>query len=92
MVAPALIAAARLALAAEKIYRRRDLLKPLGGEEDPRGIIEAARDPNVPVEDVRLRARLRSRTGRLVEKVEQELAAHPRTTGGPFEAIRSIFE
>jgi hypothetical protein len=62
MVAPALITAGRLALAAEKIYRRRDLLKPLSGEEDARAIIDAARDPDVPVEDVRLRARLRSRT------------------------------
>jgi hypothetical protein len=53
MVAPALITAARLALAAEKIYRRRDLLKPLGGEEDPRAIVRDAMDPDIPAEDAR---------------------------------------
>jgi hypothetical protein len=80
--------AARAGALAAAAYRHRGLAGAISGDEDPRAIIMAARDESVPAEDVRLRARRRSRTGRLVAKVEEELAKRPATTaGGMIEGI-----
>jgi hypothetical protein len=81
-------AAARAGSLAATAYRHRDLVGAISGDEDPRAIIMAARDPDVPAADVRIRARRRSRTGRVVAKVEEELAKRPATTvGGMIEGI-----
>jgi hypothetical protein len=84
--------AARAGGLAYSAFKHRGLVGAISGDEDPRAIIMAARDESVPAEDVRLRARRRSRTGRLIEAVERELAKRPASaTGSVVEGIRSVF-
>jgi hypothetical protein len=75
----ALAAIARLAVRAvtgykfgKEAYRLRGL-----GTEDPRGIIADAGNPDVPVAEVLARAAARSRTGHLMEVVQERLATRP---------------
>jgi hypothetical protein len=92
MAVPLLIAARAAFVIGKEFYKHRTLAKPVlsGFEEDPRGIVRDAMDPDIPASDVRARARIRSHTGRLLAKVEEKLAERPAT--GPFEAIGSMFE
>jgi len=44
------------------------------GQEDPHDIIRDAMDPTVPADEVMARARIRSSTGKLVEKCAELIA------------------
>jgi len=59
-------------------YQNRALAKPSvwAGQENPRDIFHDVPDCNVPLSEIRLRAHRRSRTGRLVEAVENYIETH----------------
>jgi hypothetical protein len=57
-------------------------------QEDPRSIMEDAANPDVPAHEVLTRAKLRSKSGKLVEAVSEAIARRP--DGGIISTITSI--